>query len=54
MHIQLTKGKRKWFWRVVAVNGQTVLTSQLYTTKWSAKRSARKMAEINDFELRVV
>jgi uncharacterized protein YegP (UPF0339 family) len=54
MHIEVVKGKRKWFWRLIASNGQVVLTSQRYYSKWSAKRSALKLALVNKYELRVV
>jgi uncharacterized protein YegP (UPF0339 family) len=53
MHIELVKGKRKWFWKLKAGNGETVLVSQFYKTKWSAKRSAFKLALANDLEMRV-
>jgi uncharacterized protein YegP (UPF0339 family) len=52
MHILLIKGVRRWFWKVVASNGQIVLVSQHYVTKWSAKRSAKKLAKSNGYELR--
>jgi uncharacterized protein YegP (UPF0339 family) len=54
MHIQLTKGVRQWRWLLIADNGQTVLTSQRYSSRWSAKRSAAKLAKANNYELRVV
>jgi uncharacterized protein YegP (UPF0339 family) len=42
-----SKSVRRWFWRVVAKNGQTVLTSQLYASKWNAKRQAKKLQYAN-------
>jgi uncharacterized protein YegP (UPF0339 family) len=47
MHIEITKGKRKYSWKIVGRNGETVVTSQGYYSKWSAKRSALKLANIN-------
>jgi hypothetical protein len=38
---------------VKARNGETVLVSQFYKTKLSAKRSALKLALANDMEMRV-
>lgn len=55
MHIELTKDKRnRWFWRVVSGNSQTILVSQAYATRWSATRSATKLAKANGYELRYV
>jgi hypothetical protein len=34
---------RNWHVRLVAGNGQKLATSEGYTTKWSAKRAARRM-----------
>jgi uncharacterized protein YegP (UPF0339 family) len=51
MHIELTKGKRKWFWKLVGRNGETMLTSQGYFSKWSAKRSALKLANVNRYRI---
>ena len=34
-------------------NGEKVLVSQFFKTKWSAKRSALKLALANDIEMRV-
>lgn len=42
---------RMWFFRIVAINGgQTILTSETYSTKWNAKRQAKKIARVNNFE----
>jgi uncharacterized protein YegP (UPF0339 family) len=35
---------RGWFWRERAANGETISVSESYTTKWSCKRTARKIA----------
>lgn len=36
-------GRRKWYVRLKAGNGETVNTSQGYATKWNAKRAAKKV-----------
>jgi uncharacterized protein YegP (UPF0339 family) len=51
MHIELKKGARKWFWKIVGRNGEIVLTSQGYYSKWNAKRSALKLANVNRYRL---
>lgn len=53
--IELFKGRLKWYWRLVsAKNGQTVLTSQAYYSKASAKRSAKRLGDLNGYVLQVV
>jgi uncharacterized protein YegP (UPF0339 family) len=50
MKVQLDKTNR-WFYRIVSTaNGQTMLTSQVYATKWTARRAARRFAAINNLE----
>jgi hypothetical protein len=51
MYIQLIKG-RKWFWKVKDEDGQMVLVSQYFRTKWAAKRSARKLEKANGLQIR--
>ena len=41
---QLAPG-RAWYWRVMARNGQAVLTSETYASRDNAKRAARRFAE---------
>jgi uncharacterized protein YegP (UPF0339 family) len=53
-HIEVAKGKRRWFWRLVSKNGQTVLTSEQYYSKYNALRSARRLAEANGLPLKIV
>jgi uncharacterized protein YegP (UPF0339 family) len=53
-HIEVTKGKRRWYWRVVAENGQIILTSEKYYSKWNAKRAAKRLGEINRLLVKVV
>ncbi len=36
-------GRQPWFLRVVSVNGQTVLVSEGFYSRWNAKRAARKL-----------
>ncbi len=47
--IELFKGEGRilpgWYFRFVASNGEPMSVSESFTTKWSAKRSARKVAE---------
>ncbi len=48
--IQVTKNK-KWFYRVVNTNnGQTILVSQDYYSRWNARRAGRKVALLNHME----
>jgi uncharacterized protein YegP (UPF0339 family) len=54
MYILLVKGKQKWFWKVMSSNGQVVLTSQHYFSRFNARRSALKLAKSNGYELREV
>ena len=50
MHIELKKGKVKWYWNLVGRNGDHI-TSQKYFSKWSAKRSALKLANVNRYRI---
>jgi uncharacterized protein YegP (UPF0339 family) len=54
MRVEVTKGRRKWFWRLVASNGQVLAVSQKYFSKYNAKRAATRLAEVNGYEVRVV
>jgi uncharacterized protein YegP (UPF0339 family) len=51
--IMVFKGRRKWYWHLEARNGQVVLTSQGYFSKWNAKRSAKKHAQAGGYEWKV-
>jgi uncharacterized protein YegP (UPF0339 family) len=51
MHIELKKGKVKYYWNLISRNGEIVLTSQKYFSKWNAKRSALKLANINRYRI---
>lgn len=53
MQIELFRGKHKWFWHLRARNGQVVLVSESYYSKWNAKRSAKRVADINRIPLKV-
>jgi uncharacterized protein YegP (UPF0339 family) len=33
----------KWYWHMIAKNGEVLSVSQAYKTKWSAKRTAKKI-----------
>jgi uncharacterized protein YegP (UPF0339 family) len=54
MHILVLPGKSHWYWKLVADNGQTVLVSEQYYSKWNARRAARKLSKANSYELREV
>ena|SRR3954467_12075019 len=54
MHIELLKGERRWYWRLVAQNGNIVATSHNYYSGWNAKRGASKFAKANGLEVREV
>lgn len=53
MRVELVK-KKQWFYRIVAANGETVLVSETFKTKWNAKRQASKIAQANHLPLKVV
>lgn len=36
---------REWYWRVMAKNGQVILTSETYSTRSNAKRAANRFME---------
>ncbi len=36
-------GRQPWYLRVVSSNGQTVLVSEGFYSKWNAKRAARRL-----------
>lgn len=46
--VELVRGKggihRRWYYRIVAANGQVQTTSEMYWSKWNAKRAAKKEA----------
>ncbi len=53
--VEVFKGQGRiqpgYFFRLVAANGEPISVSESFTTKWSAKRSARKVAESLRVEL---
>lgn len=52
MKIQVRRGDSgTWYWRIVARNGQVVLTSETYATRSNAVRASKKFTNtIADFE----
>lgn len=44
--IELVKGKVRWYYRVVAGNGEPILVSQHYWSRSNAKREAQRQALI--------
>ncbi len=53
--VEIFRGKGRilpgYFFRLVAANGEPISVSESFTTKWSCKRSARKVAESLRVEL---
>lgn len=45
MKVILIQGKLKWFWHLVAKNGEILAHSQGYFSRFNAERAARKLAE---------
>lgn len=43
--IQLKKGTLRYFYRIVASNGNILVTSQKYWSKGTAKRAAKQLAK---------
>ncbi len=37
-----SKSNGQWYYRVKAMNGETIAQSEGYTLKWSAKRAVKK------------
>lgn len=44
--IHVFSGADGWYIRIVSANGQTILVSESYTRKWSAKRAARRISAV--------
>lgn len=45
MHIKLMRKTFFWYIKIVAGNGETLLTSETYFTKSNAKRAAEKLSK---------
>ncbi len=43
--IQVVRGKRKWYWRIVYLNGRTLAHSEMYSSKAKARQTARNLAK---------
>lgn len=52
--IELLKGKGGWYWRLKSENGRIILVSESYHSKWNARRSARKIAGLNQLDINVL
>lgn len=46
MKIEVVKGTARWYYRVVASNGQKVTTSQKYFSKGNAVRAAKQASKL--------
>jgi hypothetical protein len=44
VHIELPKGERRWYWRLVAHNGNIVATIHNYYSRFNARRAAQRLA----------
>ncbi len=42
--IILVKGRKNWFWRLIARNGKTVAHSETYSSKQKARKTAKKLS----------
>jgi uncharacterized protein YegP (UPF0339 family) len=51
IRIELVKGTVRWYYRVVAANGERLTTSQKYFSKGNAKRAAKSVAKALNCEL---
>lgn len=40
--VRFPGGRRRYYVRLVAANGQTLVVSEAYYSKWGAKRAARR------------
>jgi uncharacterized protein YegP (UPF0339 family) len=49
MHIEL-RHKKQWYFAVVGANGETMLVSETYFSKWNARRQAKKLALANNIK----
>ena len=50
--VEATK-KRGYYYRIVSTrNGQPVLVSETYKTKWGVRRAAKRFAAVNHLEYR--
>lgn len=48
IQIRRTDKPKPWYWRIVAKNGQVVLTSESYASKRNARRAAETFAWDSD------
>lgn len=53
MFIEIGKAARGWRFIVKGENGELVLHSQTYYSRWNATRSAMKLAKQNNMEVRL-
>ena len=49
--IQVVKGKKQWFWRIVARNGKTLAHSETYSSKGKAVQTAKRFSLNTKIEL---
>jgi uncharacterized protein YegP (UPF0339 family) len=53
MKLVVFNGADGWYYHLKGTNGQTMLTSERYYTKWNAKRAADKLSKANNIPLEV-
>lgn len=47
--------RKKWFYRIVSIrNGETVMVSETFYSKWNAKRQALKLLKENNYEYKEI
>lgn len=52
-HVEVARGKHRWFWRLVGRNGETIAVSQKYHSRSNAMRAARKLGKANNYKVLV-
>lgn len=52
--IFVLQGRKHWYWRIVARNGETIAHSESYSTRRAAIKTARNFASFCDIKWSVV
>ena len=45
-HIEVLRHNYLYFWRLVAANGEILSSSEQYSSKWNARRAAKKLSKM--------